>query len=83
MVNQLSVNFNGPFFLIFPLPRLKAELGDLKRTTANRLCFDCGAADVTWASPKLGTFLCARWRCVALDGEEMGKPWENHRKMVV
>mmetsp|Transcript_8082 Transcript_8082/g.13002 ORF Transcript_8082/g.13002 Transcript_8082/m.13002 type:complete len:278 (-) Transcript_8082:103-936(-) len=39
-------------------PRLKAELGDLKRTTANRQCFDCGAADVTWASPKLGTFLC-------------------------
>lgn len=39
-------------------PRLKAELGDLKRVSANRQCFDCGAADVTWASPKLGTFLC-------------------------
>ncbi|CAE7733401.1 AGD9, partial [Symbiodinium pilosum] len=24
----------------------------------NMQCFDCGVADVTWASPKLGTFLC-------------------------
>eukprot|EP00435_Cladocopium_sp_Y103_P039406 s440_g10.t1 len=39
-------------------PRLKAQLGDLKRAAANRQCFDCGACDVTWASPKLGTFLC-------------------------
>eukprot|EP00913_Durusdinium_trenchii_P025390 g23835.t2 len=39
-------------------PRLKAELATLKRAGQNRQCFDCGAADVTWASPKLGTFIC-------------------------
>ncbi len=42
--------------------RLKGELAALKRTGENRQCFDCGAADVTWASPKLGTFICvAGW----------------------
>ena len=39
-------------------PRLKAELNTLKCQPENRQCFDCGANDVTWASPKLGTFLC-------------------------
>mmetsp|Transcript_33954 Transcript_33954/g.81465 ORF Transcript_33954/g.81465 Transcript_33954/m.81465 type:complete len:321 (+) Transcript_33954:79-1041(+) len=39
-------------------PRLKAELAALKRSGGNRQCCDCGVLDVTWASPKLGTFLC-------------------------
>ncbi|CAE7262529.1 AGD9 [Symbiodinium natans] len=30
----------------------------MKKTGRNRQCFDCGVADVTWASPKLGTFIC-------------------------
>ncbi|OLQ03643.1 putative ADP-ribosylation factor GTPase-activating protein AGD9 [Symbiodinium microadriaticum] len=38
--------------------QLKAELTSLKRKGGNTQCFDCGVADVTWASPKLGTFLC-------------------------
>ena len=43
-------------------PRLKEELSALKRLPENRHCFDCGVQDVTWASPKLGTFICApRW----------------------
>jgi len=37
---------------------LKAELAAMKKQGRNRQCFDCGAADVTWASPKLGTFIC-------------------------
>lgn len=38
--------------------RLKAELAALKKTGCNTKCFDCGASDVTWASPKLGIFMC-------------------------
>ena len=63
--------------------RLKAELGDLKRVSANCQCFDCGAADVTWASPKLGTFLCAPRLSLRFPGGGIkcqvgwGKTWEN------
>jgi len=38
--------------------RLKAELAALKKIGCNTKCFDCGASDVTWASPKLGIFMC-------------------------
>jgi len=37
---------------------LKAELSALRRSGCNRKCFDCGASDATWASPKLGIFIC-------------------------
>jgi len=39
-------------------PQLKAELDAMKKMGRNRQCFDCGMADVSWASPKLGTFIC-------------------------
>ncbi|CAE7183751.1 GCS1 [Symbiodinium necroappetens] len=39
-------------------PQLKAELAAMKKMGRNRQCFDCGVADVSWASPKLGTFIC-------------------------
>lgn len=38
--------------------QLKAELAALLQIRYNTKCFDCGAIDVTWASPKLGIFLC-------------------------
>lgn len=38
--------------------QLKAELAALKKIACNTKCFDCGASDVTWASPKLGIFIC-------------------------
>jgi len=38
--------------------KLKAQLKDLKVQPDNRRCFDCEADDVTWASPKLGIFIC-------------------------
>lgn len=38
--------------------KLKAELKALKQQVHNKTCFDCGAEDVTWASPKLGIFIC-------------------------
>lgn len=38
--------------------KLKAELKTMKCRMENRRCFDCGADDVTWASPKLGIFIC-------------------------
>lgn len=37
---------------------LKARLKALKSRVENRRCFDCGVEDVTWASPKLGIFIC-------------------------
>lgn len=37
---------------------LKAELAALKKLLCNRKCFDCGSDDTTWASPKLGIFIC-------------------------
>lgn len=38
--------------------QLKAELSALRRISHNRKCFDCGVDDCTWASPKLGIFIC-------------------------
>jgi len=38
--------------------KLKAQLKALQQHVDNRRCFDCGVADVTWASPKLGIFIC-------------------------
>lgn len=38
--------------------QLKLELCALRKAGCNSNCFDCGATDVTWASPKLGIFLC-------------------------
>merc|ERR1712125_176338 len=38
--------------------QLKTELAALRRAPHNRKCFDCGADDCTWASPKLGIFIC-------------------------
>lgn len=38
--------------------QLKLELKALRKASCNSKCFDCGAAEVTWASPKLGIFLC-------------------------
>lgn len=38
--------------------QLKAELAALRKVGCNTKCFDCGASDVTWASPKLGIFIC-------------------------
>jgi hypothetical protein len=38
--------------------QLKAELASLRKAPHNRSCFDCGADDSTWASPKLGIFIC-------------------------
>jgi hypothetical protein len=38
--------------------KLKAQLKTLKQQVDNKTCFDCGAEDVTWASPKLGIFIC-------------------------
>lgn len=38
--------------------QLKAELAALRKMRCNTKCFDCGASDVTWASPKLGIFMC-------------------------
>lgn len=38
--------------------KLKAELAALKKLPCNRKCFDCGSDDTTWASPKLGIFIC-------------------------
>jgi hypothetical protein len=37
---------------------LKAELSALRKKPHNSKCFDCGADDCTWASPKLGIFIC-------------------------
>jgi hypothetical protein len=37
---------------------LKTQLRTLRQRVENRRCFDCGADDVTWASPKLGIFIC-------------------------
>jgi len=36
----------------------KSEMAALRRQGDNRSCFDCGAQDSTWASPKLGIFIC-------------------------
>eukprot|EP00930_Biecheleria_cincta_P027239 TRINITY_DN1912_c0_g1_i1.p1 TRINITY_DN1912_c0_g1~~TRINITY_DN1912_c0_g1_i1.p1 ORF type:complete len:349 (+),score=68.51 TRINITY_DN1912_c0_g1_i1:60-1106(+) len=38
--------------------QLKADLDALRKVGCNTKCFDCGASDVTWASPKLGIFIC-------------------------
>merc|ERR1711972_611919 len=38
--------------------KLKAELAALRKAGCNMRCFDCGASDTTWASPKLGIFIC-------------------------
>jgi len=38
--------------------QLKNELAALRRQPHNRKCFDCGVDDTTWASPKLGVFIC-------------------------
>lgn len=38
--------------------QLKADLAALRRLPHNRKCFDCGTDDTTWASPKLGIFIC-------------------------
>eukprot|EP00933_Yihiella_yeosuensis_P052362 TRINITY_DN503_c5_g1_i1.p1 TRINITY_DN503_c5_g1~~TRINITY_DN503_c5_g1_i1.p1 ORF type:complete len:334 (-),score=78.33 TRINITY_DN503_c5_g1_i1:235-1164(-) len=37
---------------------LKATLAALRQNSFNRKCFDCGSDDTTWASPKLGIFIC-------------------------
>lgn len=37
---------------------LKAQIRTLKQKVENKRCFDCGSDDVTWASPKLGIFIC-------------------------
>eukprot|EP00928_Gymnodinium_smaydae_P010086 TRINITY_DN1378_c0_g2_i1.p1 TRINITY_DN1378_c0_g2~~TRINITY_DN1378_c0_g2_i1.p1 ORF type:complete len:302 (-),score=50.04 TRINITY_DN1378_c0_g2_i1:181-1020(-) len=38
--------------------QLKADLAAMRRLPHNRKCFDCGADDTTWASPRLGIFIC-------------------------
>jgi hypothetical protein len=38
--------------------QLKGQLSALRRASHNRKCFECGADDCTWASPKLGIFIC-------------------------
>merc|ERR1711972_82893 len=38
--------------------KLKAELAALRKAGCNMRCFDCGASDTTWASPKIGIFIC-------------------------
>eukprot|EP00930_Biecheleria_cincta_P027240 TRINITY_DN1912_c0_g2_i1.p1 TRINITY_DN1912_c0_g2~~TRINITY_DN1912_c0_g2_i1.p1 ORF type:complete len:315 (+),score=55.62 TRINITY_DN1912_c0_g2_i1:50-994(+) len=38
--------------------QLKAELDALRKIGCNMRCFDYDAGDVTWASPKLGIFMC-------------------------
>jgi len=38
--------------------QLKAELTALRKLGPNKKCFDCGSCDTTWASPKLGIFMC-------------------------
>jgi len=38
--------------------RLKSELRALKKQGVNMNCFDCGTNDSSWASPKLGIFIC-------------------------
>ncbi|CAE8581554.1 unnamed protein product [Polarella glacialis] len=38
--------------------KLKSDLLALRKQPHNQMCFDCGAQDTTWASPKLGVFLC-------------------------
>jgi len=38
--------------------QLKSDLSALRRSGSNSKCFDCGASDATWASPKLGIFIC-------------------------
>merc|ERR1719301_430160 len=38
--------------------QLKTELAAMRRQAPNRKCFDCGADDTTWASPRLGIFIC-------------------------
>jgi len=38
--------------------QLKSDLSALRRSGGNSKCFDCGASDATWASPKLGIFVC-------------------------
>jgi len=38
--------------------QLKTDLAALRRLPHNRKCFDCGTDDTTWASPKLGIFIC-------------------------
>jgi len=37
---------------------LKKELAALRQLPHNKKCFDCDADDCTWASPKLGIFIC-------------------------
>jgi len=36
----------------------KSELASLRKLGPNKKCFDCGSCDTTWASPKLGIFIC-------------------------
>lgn len=36
----------------------KDELKALRKMSGNGHCFDCGSADTSWASPKLGIFIC-------------------------
>eukprot|EP00930_Biecheleria_cincta_P100877 TRINITY_DN924_c0_g2_i1.p1 TRINITY_DN924_c0_g2~~TRINITY_DN924_c0_g2_i1.p1 ORF type:complete len:271 (+),score=60.85 TRINITY_DN924_c0_g2_i1:89-901(+) len=38
--------------------QMKAELAALRKLGSNKSCFDCGSSDTTWASPKLGVFIC-------------------------
>lgn len=38
--------------------QLKSELAALRKLGSNKKCFDCGSCDTTWASPKLGIFIC-------------------------
>lgn len=39
---------------------LKMTLAGLRKELHNRKCFDCGAEDSSWASPKLGIFICLK-----------------------
>jgi len=38
--------------------QLKAQLSAVRRLGCNKQCFDCGASETFWASPKLGIFIC-------------------------